>query len=147
LSALLQSKWFEVTVLTRPSSNSSFPTDVHVVKTAYTEAELAKVFQGQDAVVSAVGAPGFQEQKTFIDAAIKAGVQRFIPSEFSSNTLSNAVRQLVPVFEPKKQVLDYLKEKEATGLTWTGLSTGPLLDWVQLLPSEKERFLLIFYCC
>jgi hypothetical protein len=117
-------------VLTRPSNTSSFPAEVTVVRTSYEESELEKALKGQDAIVSAIGAAGFQEQKVFIDAAIKAGVKRFIPSEFSTNTLSEAVRQLVPVFEPKKAILDYLKETEFTGLTWTGLSVGTMFDWV-----------------
>ena len=66
----------------------------------------------------------------FIDAAVKAGVKRFIPSELSTNTLSDAVRQLVPVFGAKKAILDYLKDRESSGLTWTGLSGGLMLDWV-----------------
>ena len=117
-------------MLTRTSSEASFPADVSVVNTLYSENELVEIFRGQNAIISAVGAAGFQEQKVFIDAAIKAGVQRFLPSELSSNTLSDVVRELVPVFKPKKAILDYLREKESTGLTWTGLSTGPLLDWV-----------------
>ena len=103
-----------------------------MVRTAYSEPELVKAFAGHDAVISVVGAPAFLDQKVFIDAAIKAGVKRFIPSELSSNTWSEAVRQLVPVFKPKKAVLDYLKENESSGLTWTGLSTGALLDWVSI---------------
>jgi hypothetical protein len=109
------------------------------VKVPYSEPELVKVFEGQDAVVSAVGPAGFLEQKVFVDAAVKASVKRFIPSEFSSSTLNDVARQLVPVFEYKKQVLDYLKEKEATGLSWTGLATGPLLDWVSYSAFAKER--------
>lgn len=100
-----------------------------MVQTTYAEAELVEILKGHDAVVSTVGATGFSDQKVVIDAAIKAGVQRFIPSELSMNTLSKAVRELVPVFEAKKVVLNYLKEKESTGLTWTGLAGGPLLDW------------------
>jgi DNA-binding NarL/FixJ family response regulator len=87
-----------------------------------------KVLRGQDAVISAIGATGFQSQKTVIDAAIAAGVRRFLPSEFSANTLSDAVRSLVPAFVPKMEILDYLKEKGSTGLTWTGLAVGALLD-------------------
>lgn len=113
-----------------------------VVNTTYSESELAEIFRGQDAVISAVGATGFDEQKKFIDAAVEAGVKRFLPSELSSNTLSGAVRELVPVFEPKKAVLDYLKEKEYTGLTWTGLAVGPMLDWVNLDTVVDMRMLL-----
>lgn len=130
LPALAAAKTFEITVLTRSSSNHSFPSDVNVVQTTYSESELVDIFRGQDAVISTVGATGFSEQQGYIDAAIKAGVKRFIPSELSTNTLSSAVRELVPVFEQKKVILDYLKEKETTGLTWTALGTGPVLDWV-----------------
>jgi NmrA-like family len=110
---------------------------VHVVKTAYSQAELAKVFNGQDAVISTVGATGFEEQRVFIDAAVEAGVKRFIPSELSTNTLSDAVRQLVPVFEPKKAILGYLKDRESSGLTWTGLSGGLMLDYVSCTQSTR----------
>lgn len=89
-----------------------------------------KAFEGQDAIISTVGAAAFLDQKILIDAAIKAKVQRFIPSEFSSNTQSAAVRDLLPVFEAKLEVTRYLEEKEATGLSWTGLAVGPLFDWV-----------------
>ena len=129
---------FDVTVVTRPSSSASYPDNVKIAKISYSEAELVKVLEGQDAIVSAVGPMGFLEQKTFIDAAVKASVKRFIPAEFSSSTLNDVARQVVPVFEFKKQVLDYLKEKEPTGLTWTGLATGPLLDWVSHLVLAKR---------
>lgn len=130
LSALREAKSFEITVLTRSSQSAKFPADITVVKTLYTESELVEIFKGHDAVISTVGATGFSDQKSAIDAAIKAGVKRYIPSELSTNTLSDAVRELLPLFEAKKAVLEYLKEKESTGLTWTGMSVGPLLDWV-----------------
>jgi hypothetical protein len=68
-----------------------------------------------------------------IDAAIQAGVKRFLPSELSANGIAKAARELVPPFQQKWEVLEYLKEKEGQGLSWTGLATGPLLDWVSLL--------------
>ncbi|KAJ4993146.1 isoflavone reductase family protein [Stagonosporopsis vannaccii] len=129
LPALVAERSLQVTVLTRPTNTLTFPEGVTVIRTAFEELELAKALEGQDAVISSVGATGFQDQKILIDAAIRARVKRFIPSEFSSNTMSPAVRQLVPVFEPKKAILDYLKEKESTGLTWTGIAVGALFDW------------------
>ncbi|KAH8658341.1 NmrA-like family protein [Xylariales sp. PMI_506] len=130
LSALLEAKLYEVTVLSRSSSDATFPEGVRVVKVSYSDSTgLVEALRGQDAVISTVGATGFSDQKTIIDAAIEAGVMRFIPSELSSNTRSDAVRQLVPVFEAKQTILDYLKEKQSSGLTWTALATGPLLDW------------------
>lgn len=80
--------------------------------------------------MSAVGPAGFLDQKVMIDAAIKAGVQRFLPSELSMNGTAAGVIELVPVFMQKWEVLEYLKAKEASGLSWTGLGTGPLIDWV-----------------
>lgn len=129
---MVADKSFQVTVLTRPTNTSAFPEGVTVIRTVFEESKLAKALEGQDAVVSCVGATGFQDQRVLIDAAIKARVKRFIPSEFSSNTMSAAVCKLVPVFEPKKAILGYLKEKESTGLTWTGIAVGALFDWVSV---------------
>lgn len=132
LDALVREARFHVTVLTRSSSTAIFPTDITTRKTDYSAADLIKAFAGQDAVISVVGLSGFTEQKSFIDAAISAGVKRFIPSEFSSNTLSPAVLQLLPIFAQKKEVLDYLKEKEGSGLTWTAIWPALLFDSVSV---------------
>lgn len=86
--------------------------------------------KGQDAVISILGGMGFADQKGMIDAAVKAGVKRFFPSEFGINGRSEAVRQLTPFFAVKQEVLDYLVEKEKDGLTWTSFIVGPVLDWV-----------------
>ena len=129
LEALLDSA-FSVAVLSRESSEATFPSGVQIHKTDFSESSLLSAFKGQDAVVSAVGASGFLDQKKIIDAAIKARVKRFIPSEFSSNTLSNAVQDLVPVFQGKKAVVDYLKSRDAEGMSWTGIACGLLFDWV-----------------
>ena len=100
-------------------------------KTDFTEEDLVPKLKGQDAIVSAVGPTGFAQQKVIIDAAIRAGVKRYLPSELSGNTLSDSVRELVPIFQAKKDVLDYLRTKESEGLSWTGLATGFLFDWVR----------------
>lgn len=131
LSALQSSPILEVSVLSRASSTASFPASTPVIRADFdSEDDLVRAFKGQDAVVSAVGGAGFSLQKTFINAAIKAGVKRFLPSEFSANTRSDAVRDLVPVFGAKQEVLNLLKEKESTEFTWTAVAVGPLFDWV-----------------
>lgn len=84
-------------------------------------------------LISAVGGTAFTEQKKFIDAAIEAGVKRFIPSEFSTSSEDDAVIQLLPLFQQKRDIIDYLKEKEEAGLTWTGIATSGLFDWVSCL--------------
>ena len=141
--ALLNDPDFKVTILSRTNSESSFPAGARVRKVDYdSHAELVEALHGIEAVVCAVGAAGFEGQKRIIDAAIAAGVQRYLPSEFSSNTKSQRVQELVPAFKPKTEVLHYLRTKESTGLTWTGLCTGPLLDWVCRL-KVLERYMLI----
>lgn len=112
-----------------------------VLKTDYSDESLEAAFKGKDVVISAVGATGFGEQKKFVNAAIRAGVKRFIPSEFSVNSQNDAVLQLLPLFGQKKELIEYLKSKEADGLTWTGIASSALFDWVSL-PSRME-FLIV----
>jgi hypothetical protein len=83
-------------------------------------------------VISALGVEGFDQQQKLVDAAVRAGVKRFLPSEFSSSSEDPAVLGLFPLFEVKKNLIDYLKSKEKDGLSWTGLATGLLFDWVGL---------------
>lgn len=71
-----------------------------------------------------------------MDASLQAGVKRFIPSEFSASSQSEAVLQLLPLFGQKKELIEYLKGKEAEGLSWTGISTSGLFDWVSHVPVD-----------
>ena len=119
---------FDLTLLTRSSIKTTLPDNVKVLQADYTLDGLTKAFKGQDVVVSAIGATGFADQKLMIDAAVAAGVKWFLPSEFSVNSSAPAVRELVPVFHAKQEVLDHLKSKESQ-LSWVGLAAGPLLDW------------------
>jgi uncharacterized protein YbjT (DUF2867 family) len=139
LSEFLKSD-FSVTVLSREESKATFPSGVQVVKTDYSPESLAKAFKGQDAVISIVGNDGFADQTKIIDAAASAGVKRFIPSEFGSDTENSEVRAIVPIFNGKKQVVDYLKTKESDTFSWSALITGPFFDWVC---STSSRLALI----
>ena len=91
---------------------------------------------GQDAVVSAVGPLGTEIQKTVVDAAIAAGVRRFVPSEYgydTSNWPGGMIGEIAFAMKPKKEVLEYLVQKtgeEGCRLTWTGVGSGAFLDWV-----------------
>lgn len=90
---------------------------------------LAAAFKGQDAVLSLVGGMALGDQNKLIDASIAAGVKRFIPSEFGSDTQNEQLLKLVPVFNAKKSTVDYLKSKEDV-ISWTGVITGAFFDWV-----------------
>jgi uncharacterized protein YbjT (DUF2867 family) len=145
LAALLEASDFNITVLHRSSSTASFPASVTVRKSDFSLADLRQALTGQDAVVSAVGATAFAEQKKFIDAAVAAGVSRFIPSEFSAESQNDTVLALLPLFGQKKEVIDYLKTKEKD-ISWTGIACSGLFDWVDILLLQSgDIFLTVWF--
>lgn len=123
---------FQVTVLTRKSSNHSFPSSVNVIPVDYDSLEsLTNALKGQDALVSTLAGVALDKQLLMVEAASKAGVKRFIPSEFGSNTLNEKTSAL-PFFKDKVAVLDALKkeaESGSSGMSYTAICTGPFLDW------------------
>lgn len=128
LKAFLSSS-FKTSVLSREGSNSTFPSGVNVLRANYDSLDsLKQAFQGQDVVISLVGGGALGDQNKLIDAAIAAGVKRFVPSEFGSNTPNPKTRAIVPVFEAKVGTVNYLKSKE-DAISWTSVVTGPFFDW------------------
>ena len=74
---------FEVSVLARPSSKSVYQAGINVFKAEFSDHKaLVEAFRGQDVVIVTAGDFYNIESTTIplIDAAIEAGVQRFIPS-------------------------------------------------------------------
>lgn len=129
LNVFLKESSFNTTVLSREGSKSTFPEGVKVNHADYNSvASLKKAFEGQDAVISLVGGAGLGDQDKLINAAIEAGVKRFIPSEFGSNVPDKRIRDIVPVFEAKFATVNYLKSKEKE-ISWTSVITGPFFDW------------------
>ncbi|EHK44885.1 uncharacterized protein TrAtP1_003052 [Trichoderma atroviride] len=131
VDAFLNDKRFNVTVLRRGSSSATYPSAFKVVDVDYDSLDsLTAALAGQDAVVSAINPiTPVDTQKKFIDAAIAAGVKRFVPSEFGCD-LNNELARALPVFAPKIAIQKYLKEKaESSPLTYTFAYSGPFLDW------------------
>ncbi|KAH7389119.1 isoflavone reductase [Cadophora sp. MPI-SDFR-AT-0126] len=127
LPTLLESD-LNITLLTRTSSAAKFPAGASVVPSDFTLASLKSAFQGQDAVISCIPITALGDQAVLIEAAIAAGVKRFIPSEYGSDSSNPAVIAAVPFFEAKQKYLEYLKTKQDM-ITWTALITGPFFDW------------------
>lgn len=122
---------FNVSILSRKSSKSVFPAHlvVHRVSDEYPEDELLEALKGQDVVISTISkAAADVQQKAIIDSAIKAGVKRFIPSEFGSDTRNEKAMKIFPFFKHKLNTVEYLKGKEKEGLTWSAFVTGPLFE-------------------
>jgi NmrA-like family len=152
LTELMKSP-FNVSVLSRADSKSIFPPGVKVIKSDYSHESLVAALQvsspfcspkhhnieliystqGSDAVISLVGATNMVEvEKKLINASIDAGVSHFVPSQFGSDLDDPRCVSLVPMFEVKREILDYLREKQGSGLSWTGIYSGPFLDWVRI---------------
>ncbi|KAK3346614.1 hypothetical protein B0T25DRAFT_520994 [Lasiosphaeria hispida] len=131
----LLSAGFSVTGVTREGSTNStpkYPDGLPVQRVDYGSFDALKtVFDGQDAVVSVVGFPGLAGQKLAIDAAIAAGVKRFIPSEFGVNTQKARGTTIGNLLTVKIGVTDYLAEKAEANpsFTWSALTTGHFFDW------------------
>ncbi|RPA91163.1 NAD(P)-binding protein [Choiromyces venosus 120613-1] len=130
LKALQASPALETTILTRENSQTaqSPPANTKVLTADYTSvASLAAAFAGQDAVVSTIAVAALGDQQTLIDAAIQAGVKRFIPSEFGSNVTNEKTGKL-SVFGGKIATVGYLKKKESE-ISWSAVINGPFFDW------------------
>ncbi|KAI1099215.1 NmrA-like family protein [Jackrogersella minutella] len=120
---------FEITVVSRKSSSTSIK-GVNVLKLedSFPQDELENAFAGKDAVVMTTNFQVFGQEDKFINAAVKAGVKRFIPSEFGSNTRNLNTLTMFPMMGAKARVISELKAKEANGLSWTALCVGMFLD-------------------
>ncbi|KAI2464646.1 NmrA-like family protein [Annulohypoxylon bovei var. microspora] len=122
---------FEITVVSRKSSSTATE-GVNLIKVddSFLQDELEKAFFGQDAVVMTTNFQIFGQEDKFINAAVKAGVKRFIPSDFGSNTGNPNTLAMFPMMGGKARVNGELeaKAKEGSGLTWTAISTGLFLD-------------------
>ena len=128
--ALLDCGKFTVSVLSRPESTNTYAPGIKVLISDYSEVSLVDAFRGQDAVVCALGAAGLAQTPKIIDACVTAGVQRFIPPEFGSNTQNSKATGLVPAFGMKVGFIEQLKKQESKGLTWTAIPAGAAFDLV-----------------
>lgn len=124
------------------------PSSVTVIPVDYESLEsLTNALRGQEAVISTLAGTAIATQLLLVKAAVKAGVHRFIPSEFGSDTLNEKTREL-PVFKPKAAVQDALKEEAATGgISYTLIATGPFFDWglaVGFIINLKEKSINLY---
>ncbi|KAM0236569.1 hypothetical protein ACHAP5_009380 [Fusarium lateritium] len=129
-SRLVASNKFNLTVLTRSGTKATFPEGIKVIEVDYDSLDsLIAALQGQDAVVSALAGLAIPSQDLLIDAAVAAGVKRFLPSEFGSNLVIPSVRNL-PVFRTKVIIEDKLIALANEGkISYTFVFNSGFLDW------------------
>ncbi|KAI0786983.1 hypothetical protein C8Q75DRAFT_770263 [Abortiporus biennis] len=128
VSALLASSdpKFEVTGLIRPSSiDKSSTTDLakRDVKVVVADLHgpqdaLVSVLKGIDVVIVSISPPITSDEITLADAALKAGVKRFVPNAWAPVAPPRGVMMLR---ESKEDVLDHLKK---IYLPFTHIDTG-----------------------
>ena len=133
LNALVKSGKFTVTAIKRPSSSAVYPSSVQVREADLDSLDsVTAAFQGQDAVVSTVGAAGVPGQPILVAAAVAANVKRFLPSDYGCD-LANAKAAALPVFKAKIATHNALREAAAKkpdgAFTYTLVSNGAFLDW------------------
>ncbi|ORY67146.1 uncharacterized protein BCR38DRAFT_464430 [Pseudomassariella vexata] len=132
-AALSQDGCFDVTIITRVKSRSTFLPGLAVIRTAYTVEDLTKALEGQDAVVCAVAPSGVEHQVAMVDAAEAAGVKRFIVNDFGwgLRTQTHGLPEFRETIKRCNVGWDYAaKRAEANpSFTWTGITTGKPIDW------------------
>ncbi|KAH0401222.1 NAD(P)-binding protein, partial [Aureobasidium melanogenum] len=131
ITAALVAAGFHVTIITRSSSTTIHPSNIRTLRIDYTAKTLTKAFTNQDAVVCVVGPGGIALQKTFVDAAVAAGVKRFIIDDFGWGPTIKGFEEFGAIHASRREGWDYAagKAREVEGFTWTGLSTGNPIDW------------------
>jgi hypothetical protein len=136
LAGLVSSGTFDITVLKRKSSKSpsNYPKDVQVKRLSddFPTHELEAALSNQDALISTLFGAQLELQKRLADAAVIAGVRRFIPSDFGScDSQSKRAMELAPIYVAKSKVREHLEmlAKENPTFSWTSLVCGHFFDW------------------
>ncbi|GKZ23763.1 hypothetical protein AbraIFM66951_000582 [Aspergillus brasiliensis] len=127
---------FRVSILTRSRKPGAYASNINVFEVDFNSVKsLTAALEGVDAIVSTVGIAAIENQTVLIDAAIAAGVKRFIPSDYG-NVTTNPKLENFPIYNPMFKVRNYLQEKAAAGeLSWTVLACGAFLDLVLNTPA------------
>ena len=143
VDAFVKSGRFNVTVVNRPSSTATFPSSIKVTTADLNSVDsVTAAFKGQDAVVSTIATAAVPTQSVLVDAAVAAGVKRFLPSDYGCD-LKNAKTAGLPVYRTKLAIHKRLREAAATNpdFTYTLICNNALLDWglrLEILLAWKE---------
>lgn len=132
----LLEKGFEVTLFTRSKSSvNDVPSGVHVAEVDYSSlSSLTEAMKGKDVVICTITSSAIPEQKVIIDAAIQAGVKRFIPADFGALSTDPGAKDL-PIHVSVTQIRQYLSEKAEDGqIDYTVFSNGLFLELIFSFP-------------
>lgn len=126
----------KITIVGRSSSKSTFPSSprLNVVKVdSYTdESALTTAFKDHDILISVANSPTDQLDNIFLSAAIKAGVRRIMPSEYTLDVTHPRVREVAEGSQLtyKADVAEKLqKEADKGEIEFSTIVCGGFLDW------------------
>lgn len=135
LDELLATGWHVVVLARTPAAFTAREHMTVVPFDLHDHNALVTAMRGAETVICSVsgraktGVNSFAMQRPLIDAAVAAGVRRYIPSEWATDHAHPAARAL-PVYESRRAVLRYLKEKAAAGeIEYTVFHSGVLFEW------------------
>ncbi|TVY36586.1 hypothetical protein LOCC1_G008568 [Lachnellula occidentalis] len=127
LKALLLSKHFTITAITRSSSPSTSPPGITVTRGDYSSSFLESALKNQDALVIILGVAAPKDlQSRIITAAASACVPWVLPCEFGPDGASREMMDGLPVLAAKKGVRDEIEAAGDSG--WLGIVCGLWFD-------------------
>lgn len=132
LAALEKEPSFTITLVQRASSKAKMPAHLKTiaVSDSYPTDELIPVFRGQDVVINCMTSLSVADQFRIIDAAIAAGVRRYVPSEYGLNNMRRDAQALNLVFHDKGKVQEYPRARGQAGIIeWMSVSCGMWIRW------------------
>lgn len=120
---------FKVTVITR-RDGAEIPPNVEQRVVNYNSLEsLTEALKGQDAVIDATSVSDPAIAIRIIDAAVAAGVSRFISAEFSADPRALNARSL-SVSYVKRTSFEHLEQlAKDNRISFTAVSNSAFLDW------------------
>lgn len=132
---------FDVTIITRTESSSTFPSGISVIKTEYTVDKLTAALTGQDAAVCAVGPAGIMTQLPMLDAAEAARIKRFIIDAFGWGPDSRNLPEFDEIGVKRRVAWDHAKKLSEANpqFTWTGVTIGNPIDWVSNISLKHKK--------
>jgi uncharacterized protein YbjT (DUF2867 family) len=134
ITAALQRAGFNITIITRTESTSTFPAGLPVIRASYTLEDLTNALAGQDAAICVVGPGGISAQATMIEAAEAAGVKRFIIDDFGWGPDIRGLSEFSTIHAQRRVGWDLARAKAQANpnFTFTGITSGNPIDWVRL---------------
>ncbi|KAI1764856.1 NmrA-like family protein [Hypoxylon sp. FL1150] len=123
---------FTLTILQRASSKFQPPRSIKLISIpgSHPTEEHVAAFEGQDVVVNCMTTLSVADQFRMVDAAIAAGVRRYVPSEYGLDNTKPEAQALNVVFHDKGKVQEYIRSKAADGaIEWMSIACGIWLEW------------------